>query len=80
MGAGTDVKQQAQRRGRNDRANEGAGGEQGTQHRLHTGCVRSTPLTAACVPLRCPPHTSQCCCRWEQATVPHFWQRRSCSW
>lgn len=36
--------------------------------------------TGGCVALRCPPHTSQCCCRWLAATLAHLAQRRSCSW
>lgn len=47
---------------------------------LPTTTQQQLALTAACVALRCPPHTSQWCCRWEAATLPHLPQRRSCSW
>lgn len=40
----------------------------------------AAPPTGGCVPRRCPPHTSQLCCRWLVATEAHFMHRMSCSW
>lgn len=37
-------------------------------------------LTGSWVPAKCPPHTSQLCCKWLVATDAHLMHRRSCSW